>query len=113
MPPALCTAPPVQEQEPDSRHLPCSHGFLPLPAVPCLLSLHCSKTLRGCPFPCLRLTCPSPSHLATTPLHSRFCCLPAQADLRHTGPSVVVKERPVCPDASEGSQSHSCSARSF
>lgn len=109
----LCTAPPVQGAEPDSRHLPfASHGSAS-PSRPASFSALLPKIPVGLP-PCLRrhLLPPPTCH---NPLHSRFCGLPApKQTLRHTDLSGGESgSGSVCPDASGGQPEPPCSARSF
>lgn len=84
--PALCTAPPIQEQEPDPGLGLASHGLLPFPGMPCLL--FCTafpRSLRGCPFPAADAT-PAPSSHLPQP-SARLFLLPA-LDLHPPEPTV-------------------------
>ena len=81
--PALCTAPPIQEQEPDPGQ---GHGLPPFPATPCLL--FCTafpRSLPGCPFPATDATPAPSSHL---PQPSAWLFLLPALDLHPPEPTV-------------------------
>ena len=125
----MCTAPPVQEQEPDPGPCPCGPQSPASPSHALPPFLHClPKIPAGLPLPCLRLhTCPLLPPATTLCMAISAAC-PRPSRPSGTLTSVVVKvgsgpralmpvraarATPVQPEAASEAAFQACGGHSF